>query len=105
MIRFAVIALVCFIATATQAQLFKKKSKKGEVAHTDYAYQTQSTLGKKQKVSSHGGSNDPKFHVEKPVRSTPNGNNRMIRQRDSFGKKISPNRKTKGRAKAKKAHD
>lgn len=96
-VRILAVAILCICAQSASAQLFKKK--KGEVPHTDYAYQTHSTLGKKQKVHSHGGSSDPKFHVEKPVRPTPYRNGRVIKQRDSFGKKISPSRNSRVKTK------
>jgi hypothetical protein len=102
-VRILALAGLIVAAHVANAQVFKKKAKRGDVAHTEYAYQTYSTLSRKQKVYSHGGSTDPKFHVEKPVRPTPYRNGRAVNTRsDSFGPKSASGRRSSGKSKGKK---
>jgi hypothetical protein len=87
------VVAIAFNPLTAQAQSGKKKAKPISEENPGYAYQTYSTLGKKQKVHSHGSS-DPRFHVEKPVKPTPYRNGRGVNTRnDSFGQKKTTNRK------------
>jgi hypothetical protein len=61
----ASVLLVVFSMTA-QAQLFQKKSKEKEQPGSGYAYQTYSTLQKKEKRKGYSG-HESRFHFEKPL--------------------------------------
>jgi hypothetical protein len=63
--------LVMVIAAPTSAQLFKKKSEAKEKPGAGYAYQTYSTLKKKERKK--GYSEESRFHIEKPLEPVPYG--------------------------------
>lgn len=94
------LVLVMIFASPSSAQLFKKKSNEKEKPGTGYAYQTYSTLKKKEKKK--GYSEESRFHIEKPLEPVPYGKiDRIVdySKNPYFGHKRPPVRRPVGSTK------